>query len=41
MTKAIDKILENHEFTLEGTKHVYYNFGNSDSMFISFAEGLT
>ena len=40
MTKAIDKILENHEFTLLETKHVYYTFGNSDSMFISFA-GVT
>ena len=35
MTKAIDKILENHEFTLLETKHVL-----KDSMFISFA-GVT
>lgn len=33
----INRILKDNEFTIEGIKHVYYNFGKSDSIFISFA----
>ena len=33
----IDHILQNHEQTLEGVKHVFYCNGKSDTLFISFA----
>jgi len=33
----IEHILKNHELTLEGVKHVFYNNAVSDTLFISFA----
>lgn len=33
----IEEILQNHETTLENVKHVFYNNGKSDTLFISFA----
>ena len=33
----IEEILRNHETSLENVKHVFYNNGKSDTLFISFA----
>ena len=37
---SIQEILSKHEFNLFGLKHIYYNFSNSDVLFISFAGAL-